>query len=94
MRRWTLIFTVLIIIVLLLVTGLAVIELESKGDDPSLFSPLFDFCWDQLRPVVNGCGNWAIEFDDLYGEQATICLGLFDSDSLSLLVCLESVVEG
>ena len=91
MNKWAMLAVALCMLVGI---GLVVIVAMDEDDDYKLFTPLFNFCWDQLQSEVESCGDWAIAFEDIYGDEPAECLEVFDSDSELLLMCIGNIVEG
>jgi len=79
--------------VMLIVIGIVAMSLEANSND-SLFMPLWDFCYDQLRGQVDSCAGWAEQFIEAYEDQPAECLELFDSDSALLYMCLANIERG
>jgi hypothetical protein len=83
-----------VVFCMVIVAGALVVLPELVGEEESLFSPLFDFCWEQRQEVIDDCADWAFTFIDVYGDAAADCLHDFDSDSSLLAMCIDNIEAG
>jgi len=88
------VFMVIVACLFVFAVGAIIIWSDNQNNEDDLFSPLFDFCYYQLRDVVSSCADWSNDFILLYGDKPEECLRSFEPDSSLLTMCIYNIIEG